>query len=43
VILPQNVKEIKDRQTNVVLAIRDVEVIFEAEDFGVPDICAVKK
>lgn len=41
--LPENVCEIVDCQTNIILVIRDANVLLEADDLCVPDISAVQK
>jgi hypothetical protein len=43
VYVPQYIEEIKDRQTDVVLVICDIEVIFEAENLRVTDVGSVEK
>lgn len=41
--LPADIREIKDRQTDVVLMVGDSEIFLQADDFGIADIGTVKE
>jgi hypothetical protein len=41
--LPADIREIKDRQADVVLMVGDFEIFLQADDFGISDIGTVEE
>lgn len=41
--LPADIREIEYGQADIVLMVGDLEIFFQADDFGISDVCTVEE
>jgi hypothetical protein len=40
---PEDIKEIENGESNIILIIRDVEIVFQAQDFCITHVGSIEK